>query len=589
VLPSSRRSVVIAVAAAAAAATLTTFGGSPVSASGAVPPRSSAVGPTPGSSAGAQRPFASYADLDTRRSYSPDPAPTPPSGAVTRSLTDGMPGSRPNIVVIMSDDMREDELRWMPNVQHLIVDRGVHFVNSFAPYPLCCPSRASFLTGQYTQNHGVWTNGPPYGFRALHDKDTVATRLAAAGYRTAFLGKYLNGYGSGRIPGTKHRHSYHYVPPGWSDWRGSTNRIYGEGTPEAGGTYSYFATALNDNGVLHANKGVYQTRLLGGEAEDMVDELARSTRPFFLWASFVAPHDGGPPEPDDPRVTSGDGTTSRIGSPARPREVKGIFDRLITRPTDAVPERDMSDKPEYLRGLPPLDSSGKSALVTLARQRAEALYVLDQEVGRIVRALEAVGELDNTLLVFTSDNGYMLGEHRVLKSKRLPYEPSIRVPTVMAGPGIPKGVVRRDPIMNIDFEPTFLDLAGAPPDRTDDGMSLLEVARDGDRGWTRPVFTETGPLELPGGSKPPLEVHPGGPSALRFTQGVRTARYLYVEHATGERELYDLRRDPSELDSVVTVPAYRQVVGQLARVLEEMRMCRAASCREPLPRSLREP
>jgi arylsulfatase A-like enzyme len=159
----------------------------------------------------------------------------------------------------------------------------------------------------------------------------------------------------------------------------------------------------------------------------------------------------------------------------------------------------------------------------------------------------------------------------------------------MSGPGIPAGEVRDDPFLTADFAPTFLELAGAQTDRVMDGISMLDVARSGDRGWTRAVFTEAGPRNLAGGREPPLQVYPGGPSSLRFSQGVRTPRYLYVEHATDDQELYDLRTDPDELESVVDLPRMRGVARQLAAVLDRLRMCEGETCQVPLPPALRRP
>ena len=521
----------------------------------------------------------------------PQPEPPPgPAGVALEPAFDELPDDRPNIVVIMTDDMREDELRWMPNVQRLIEDRGVRFVNSFSPYPLCCPARASFLTGQYTHNHEVWSNSSKYGFRALKDRSTVATDLADAGYRTAFLGKYLNGYGTSPAPDGSAEDSFHYVPPGWHDWRGSVNDLYAAGTPEAGGTYSYFDTTLNDNGVLRGNGGVYQTRMFGAETEDMLYDLSRSPSPFFLWASYVAPHAGGPVEPDDPEpVLRDNGREHALTTPARPADVKGALDAQLDGPLGAVREGDLSDKPVFLRNSPTLNDAEVEALTEVTRQRAESLYVVDQEVARTVEVLERLGELDDTVLVFTSDNGYFLGEHGMLQTKRMPYQSALRVPTIMAGPGIPEGEVRRDPFLTNDFAPTFLELAGARTSRVMDGVSMLDVARGGDRGWTRAVLTESGPRNLRSGEPPALERYPAGPSSLRFSQGIRTPRFLYVEHATRERELYDLRADPLELTNIVDRPRMRRTVLDLASTLESLRTCAGPSCTRSMPPALRTP
>ncbi len=503
-----------------------------------------------------------------------DPTTGPGSPAL---LPPGLPGERPNIVVVMADDMREDELDLMPNVQRWIADRGVHFANAFSPYPLCCPARSSFLTGQYTHNHGVWSNKPPYGFLAFDDSSTLATDLSAAGYRTAMLGKYLNGYGDEPVPGNPAADLLRYVPPGWQDWRGAVR-----------GTYNYRHTALNVNGSLRRSGGFYQTRFLGRQTADEVADLARSPRPFFLWASYVAPHIGLPGEPDDPEdVQEIHGREVRVSTPARPPDVAGGFDGMRGDLPRIRLEPDRTDKPGFVRDRPSLDTQDLDALRMLIEQRAEALKVLDQEVGDTIAALRAAGELDNTLVVFLSDNGYLLGEHGVLQGKLLPYEPSLRVPILMAGPGIPHGVTRRDPAMILDLAPTFLDIAGARSTRTMDGVSLLDMARNGDQGWTRPVFTESRPHPVPATARALLDL-PEGPSRLRFTQGVRVPRYLYVEHATREKELYDLRRDPDELENVVTSARYERVVAELARVLERMRTCSGSSCAAPLPPELQQ-
>src|SRR4051794_2789350 len=231
--------------------------------------------------------------------------------------------SRPNVLVIMTDDARNDELRFMPHVRHLIGDQGVRFTNAFSPQPLCCPARASFLTGEYSHNHHVWSQAPPYGFQALDDRSTLPVWLNDAGYDTAFLGKYLNGYGAQRLPDGAS--SLRYVPPGWTDWRGAVDGVK-TGSPLDGGTYRYFDTTLNDNGFLVPHQGVYQTTLFGDISRQVIRAHAASSRPFFYWASFVAPHHGRPGEADDPKpVHRSDGTMQVFKNPARPKRVWGRF------------------------------------------------------------------------------------------------------------------------------------------------------------------------------------------------------------------------------------------------------------------------
>ncbi|MFL6135588.1 MAG: sulfatase [Nocardioidaceae bacterium] len=497
-------------------------------------------------------------------------------------------GGRPNVVVIMTDDARNDDLRFMPNVRHFLGDQGVRFTNAFSPQPLCCPARASFLTGEYSHNHHVWSQAPPYGFQALDDRSTLPVWLHDAGYDTVFLGKYLNGYGAQRLHDGSP--SLRYVPPGWTDWRGSVDGGLTAGSALDGGTYRYFDTTLNVNGTLEPHQDTYQTTLFGQISREVIRERARSPRPFFYWASFVAPHHGTPKESDDPKpVLRSDGTEQIFRNPARPNRVWGRFDKAIPHPPGYHGEDDVTDKPFFIRDLPPLTRQEQAGVLEDARQRAEALWLVDRQVGRLFRTLRETGELANTYVVFTSDNGYFLGEHRMRQGKILPYEPSLRVPLLIRGPGIPHGQVRSDPFTMIDFAPTVLAAAGVPGPRTIDGVSLFDVARHGDRGWNRGILTETGPRGISSDMQESdnFLVKTHGPSPLRFSQGVRTGDYLYVEHASRERELYDLRSDPRELTNLVDRPGKRHVVSLLAHELDLLRNCVGPACSRPLPRALR--
>jgi arylsulfatase A-like enzyme len=233
--------------------------------------------------------------------------------------------------------------------------------------------------------------------------------------------------------------------------------------------------------------------------------------------------------------------------------------------------------------LPPLNDAEIEAEARVTRQRAESLFVLDQEVARLVQTLRNTGELDDTVLVFTSDNGYFLGEHRRRMGKRLPYEPSIRVPLVIAGPGVPQGV-RYDPVKTPDLTATILELAHATPPHPADGTSLVWNIRNGDRGWTVPVVTEAiAERATPGGT--PAAVTRGFPDA-RTTIGLRTARYKLVRWASGVVELYDLQHDPNELHNLVRDPAYSHLRDELTRLWWHYRDCTAAECTEPLPARL---
>jgi arylsulfatase A-like enzyme len=490
---------------------------------------------------------------------------------------------RPNIVMIMVDDMRDDDLRFMPYTRQYIRDRGVRFLNSFSPDPLCCPARASVLTGLYTHNHGVYDVVPPYGFSSFHDRSTIATWLRSAGYETIYLGKYLNGYGQQPRPGASSGKSLFYVPPGWSDWRASIDGGLPQSDPRAGGTYLYYDTTISQNGAgLRNFAGRYQTRVYGDISAQVVATRTASPKPFFFYISFVAPHNGGPIEPDDPgTVLDPRGQPHTFGTPARPDSVKGMFDAVVkAAPGASWNDPDFSDKPSYLQ-RPPFNGAELNAMLEVTRQRAEALSVVDQQVKRIVDALRASGELGRTLVMFTSDNGYYLGEQRRGDGKVYPHEPSLRVPMLVRGPGIPAGAVRRDPITSIDVAPTLAAFAGVTPATPVDGASLLGVARHGDVGWRRPILTESRPTpgivretDIAGG---PLQA--GEAPDVRYAIGVRTPRYLYVNLATGEEELYDLSTDPRQYVNLVHDAASAAVLEQLRATLARLRACRGATCR----------
>jgi arylsulfatase A-like enzyme len=496
--------------------------------------------------------------------------------------------TKPNIVVVMADDMRADDLRFMPSLRRLVTDRGLKFSNSFSPYPLCCPSRASFLSGQYAHNHEVFDNDAPFGFGSFDDSRTVATALQDAGYRTGFVGKYLNNYGIDRSRVTG-KHSWNYVPAGWTDWYASLQRPRRlEDRYPDGGTYHYFNTIFNVNGRTDdSHKGEYQTGVLGGFSRKLVTKYSRTDKPFFLYLSALAPHSGRPREPDDvDSIRRPDGRAFEFKTPARPDWVKGRFDDEVLRspglPANGGPsEADVSDKPRAFQN-PELSRREHRLATALTRQRAESIAVLDAQIERLVRTLRERGELETTVFVFTSDNGFFLGEHRFRNGKRMAYEPSIRVPLVIAGPGIPQGV-RNDPAKTPDLTATILDLAGAQAPRRADGRSLVPSFA-ADRGWTAPVVTEGitgGPALLHNTRK-----QQSGFTDPRTTIGIRTARYKLIRDASGTVELYDLDVDPNELDSVADDPEYAAIRSELTRLWRRYKDCAGSECSAPLPPSL---
>ena len=493
---------------------------------------------------------------------------------------------RPNILVITADDMRSDDLRWMPRVRHQLAARGLVFRNSFTPNPLCCPARATFLTGRYSHNHRVLDVVRPYGFAAFDDSTTLGTVLRRSGYRTAVVGKYLNGYGS--MPTFRGHHpSLHYIPPGWTQWWVSSVHRGRRGHWPGGGTFNYFHLTANVNGHIRTWPGRYTTVVTGRQTESLVRTFsgARPRKPWFIWWTPLAPHGGGPREPDDPGlIPMSNGDRMPWATPARPSWVKGRFNPSITHgagtPPDEPAEADVSDKPVYLRHAPSLTRREKLAERTVTRQRAEALYVLDVRVGHVLSALRRSGQLSRTIVVFNSDNGYYLGEHRKRQGKITLHEPSIRVPLVIAGPGIPRGV-RYDPASMADLAVTVAAWGGTRLPQAD-GTNLRPTISRGDHGWKRPIVIE-GRMLQPRYRHGRCERH-----VMRGlnTVGIRTGRYAFIRYATSESELYDLLDDPLEMNNLKGHGADTLRV-ELTGVCNRFVTCARAACRASLPADLR--
>ncbi len=459
------------------------------------------------------------------------------SGAVVAQQAD----DRPNIVVIETDDQTADSLRFMPNVNRLLVRQGVRFQNNFASYPLCCPSRATLLTGQYAHNHGVRGNRPPLGgYVRLDHSNTLPVWLQQAGYHTSFVGKYLNGYGEGE--GGRNE-----VPAGWSNWRAAVR------TPGKG-TQSYVGFTLNENGDLvdyPPNQANYQTDVFTRKAVDAIGRGSATGSPFFLWLAYFAPHSGLPIDDDDIRAPG----VSLTPSPAARHRDAAVVEPLPVPPS--FDEADVSDKPRAIRNFGRLTNLQTLAVTESYQQRLESLLAVDEGVAQIVEALRDDGELANTLIVFTSDNGFMQGEHRVMpdKGKGFAYEPSARVPLVLRGLDLPRGRRVTDLVANVDLAPTFLALTKATPGRVVDGRSLLPLARDPLADFGRDLLLES----------------------VHFL-GIRTQRYVYIAHYRRAWELYDLQKDPYQLNSRHRDPALRELRLELEKRVNDLGTCSGASC-----------
>jgi N-acetylglucosamine-6-sulfatase len=447
---------------------------------------------------------------------------------------------RPNVLVVMTDDQTVESLRVMGNVKSLLTDQGTTFDSSFASFSLCCPSRATFLTGQYAHNHGVMGNAAPVGgYAKLDSANTLPVWLQRAGYHTVHIGKYLNGY-----PGSNRTH----VPAGWTEWYGSIDPS----------TYQFYNYTLNENGRLvryGSDPASYQADVYSRKAVDTIRRLAPGAAPFFLSVAFLAPHSGGPRESDDPR---------NFATPVPAPRHRNRYAAEAFPQSPSFNEADVSDKPLGIRSRPALNPQAIANITENYRQRLESLLAVDEAVAAIVAALRETGELEQTLIVFTADNGFFHGEHRVPSGKVLLYEPSIRVPLILRGPGVPRGERVSELVANIDVAPTIVAAAGASPLRTMDGRSLLPLAQDPGRRTGRDILIERGP---------------GGNNQQVFT-ALRTPRYLYAEYSNGDRELYDLARDPDQLTSLHADPAHQALRTALSARLARLRSCAGAPCRE---------
>jgi N-acetylglucosamine-6-sulfatase len=459
------------------------------------------------------------------------------------------PASRPNIVLILTDDEDVAAHRFMPKTRALVEDQGTAFDNFFVSYSFCCPSRASILRGQYAHNTHVEGNELPYGgYEKLHqqglERSTIATWLQAAGYHTALFGKYINRY----EPGLG-------VPPGWSEW-------YGGGTDGHFG-YRY---ELNENGRIVAygtEPADFATDVLTRKAVEVIRRSSAGGQPFFLYVAPFVPHSP---------------------AAAAPRHLQLFRDARLPRPP-AFDEADVSDKPAVIRSFPHLRGHALAWLEDEYQRRLRSLQAVDDMVESIVHALKAAGVLDQTYVIYTSDNGFHMGEHRIVAGKDTTYEEDIRVPMVMRGPGVPRGGHVQALTLNVDLAPTFADMAEIRTPGFVDGRSFLPLLADPGHAWRQSFLVERRQLE---GQYVELAEQHGitGDQLERhaYAEGLRTPEWTYVEYGTGERELYNVLDDPYQLDNVIE-RADPSLKSALADRLGKLASCAGAHCRalEDLP------
>jgi arylsulfatase A-like enzyme len=449
--------------------------------------------------------------------------------------------NRPNIVFVLTDDLATNLMQYMPHVQAL-EQAGATSRNFFVVDSLCCPSRAAIFTGLYPHDDGVFTNGGPGGIRpdgGYHAYNqygnpakSFGIALQRAGYRTGFMGKYLNGYQVNDPP-----------PPGWDEWDGSDTG------------YTGFNYTLNENGtVCHYGDQPqdYMTDVLSGKAGDFIKSSAWLGQPFALEVATFAPHRPSTPAPRD------QGSFPTVRAPRGP-----AFDR---QPTDAPP---------WLANLKPLSPTNTRRIDAEFRRRVEDVQAVDRMIGHLGATLAAMHQLKNTYFVFSSDNGYHMGEYRMRPGKQTAFDTDIRVPLVVVGPGVQPGSTINAMASSIDLAPTFQEIAGARPVATQDGVSLLDLlhGQPAPADWQRAILVEHhGPVTDPSDPdlQPPSAGDPPSYEAMRATT------FLYAEYVTGEREYYNLTRDPYELHNL----AGRLPAQQLARLhteLEALANCHGAT------------
>ena len=426
---------------------------------------------------------------------------------------------RLNVVLILSDDERVDGSTVMHNVHRLLADHGVTFSNYHVTTSECGPSRASILQGQYSHDTGVLDNFGPHSYPKFDSSSNLAVWLHAGGYRTALVGKYLNDY-------TIYGHNA--IPPGWDDWQ-AMDSIPME---------KYYDYKLNENGRMveyGSAPADYSTTVLTQKATSFIKQQ-HAGKPFFLYFAPTAPHLPAIPAPQD----------------------QGKLINIAPLHTPSIDEANIGDKPWRAWHRDLLKAAADLYQSHVRIRQLESLLALDRSVKSIVSTLKQRKLLDNTVIIYTSDNGFLWGEHR-LGGKLWPYEESTRVPLVVRTPWrAGNGTVNTKPVLNIDLASTISDLAGVMPGKPQDGDSFVPFLRGKSVRWRHAFIVEyLGRDTLKAGGPPPYVA-------------VHTKRYLFVEYTRGWRELYDLRKDPWELRNVAGDPAYAPVQQSLDLLLHRL-------------------
>jgi len=477
---------------------------------------------------------------------------TLPAALLLLLASTSAPQAAPNIVVIMTDDQEDTgSTGYLPKTHALLAEKGLTFENSFVNLPLCAPSRASFLSGQSAHNTGIKANNPVDGggWGAFKDKEKNALPvwLKKAGYKTALIGKYINRYGQESTFGSLLSWAGSYlnigftsptignpedwVPPGWDLWYAFT-----------GTRARYYDYDINENDKIKtfgSSAGDYSTDVLKARAVRFIKDQSGATDPFFMLVATKAVHAQG-----------------KCAIPA-PQHADAF--KKVSLPFNSAGKKESATKPAT-------GGQSKEDIETCYRAELQSLQSVDDLVAALVDSLQRAGKLDDTVIIYTSDNGFLFGQHGRL-GKSVPYEEAIKVPLVIRGPGIPENQTRGQLVNNLDVVATIVELARASPGATLDGHSLGPLFADSNAPWRSAIAFES------------PSAHFLGP-AERYT-GVRTATRKYIKFDTGVEMLYDLAADPHESNSKTGNAAYAGDLALLRGLNEKLKSCTGETCWVP--------
>jgi len=491
---------------------------------------------------------------------------------------------RPNIIVVMADDLETGlterllQNGFMPNLKKHIIEQGITFKNSFVTTSLCCPTRATFLTGQYSHNHHVLSNELPDGsVTQLKDSNTLVTWLKETGYKTCFVGKYLNKYGSDPTALSTSPLSPIYIPPGWDDWHALIKRKMYNYSINSNGTYTKYGSAPSE----------YQTDKLASISAQIIQRTeSNDEQPFFLWIAPHAPHIESNYKNQE---TSCEQTKWSASVPPAPRH-QGVLSSWKLPKPPSFNEQDISDKPFSLADQPLMTETDIRCAEQQYRDRAESMLAVDDLIGTVVQALIDDNEWDNTVFIFTSDNGYYNGEHRLF-GKVLQYEEGIRVPLYIRIPGIKSEPTNQRFALSNDLAPTIAELAGASPNLKMDGRSLLPIIQNPElKNWRKRFLLEFygsmpakyADLEFWG--KKPSESLSSIKDNSTF-QGIRTdftdpvaPNQMLNIYSDGSKEHYDLSADPYQLENKLHHSPPTLQSKTLEEYLNKLKNCGGGNC-----------